>query len=575
MESLHVELLSIILSLLDDRSRRMMRLSNTLWFNRIRYNKFIVYLTRQEQVSSIIERLKKYMHPIELKFCKPRCTLTPLHYEELGQLTQLTSLDLGDARNESRQWTEPHPLSGLTNLETLENESELPLSVMRCFTKLRKIHVTAQHDNTCLDLVHFTNLEHADFRYSLNARDSFATLPCPHRLTYLHLNKLPKELPDLLQFTSLKEFLIEVDGLADIPHLPYLETMLLKADDARISPFNQKLTSLWLITNQVAGSVLQPLHNLRELDLSCFVGGDGANCPTLESLTNLRKLTLYYGNLSSAPDLEYLSALDNLEDLTLNSLPFAKESIDCALTATSAEKLTRFSVCGRRHVKKLSLELITKFGNLQTLQCQQVATFSVSGLVQLASTLTSLTLLDGPNLLSTVEALTALKQLTVHSSPCPHIDSHVLRISKLSRLEEFKFLLTTRIDTQNMQRLSNLTCLEMLVQTTELYEQMAQLQALQDLNITDYNLTDDAIELLQGAARLTCLYISHRSAWTSHSTSTWTGHTLTRLTSLQYLNVDPFKTINCFDEATFRRALPLLKWWGLQWKEYYFRRRTN
>jgi hypothetical protein len=414
MESLPAEILSKIISFLDDRSCRFMRLANTDWFHKIQYNKYTLRSTKQEQVSQIFDRLSKYTFPIELRFVDPQCTLTPQHYDELGRVTQLRRLDLDRAQDRTTHY-KTHPLNKLTNLEILE--SYFDAAVTRSFTKLRYLCIVNESDAKQLDLIRFTNLDTMNWNSYQNLRgapDPLSLVPYPHRLTCLRILYTPERLERLDLFTNLKELVINggyVKGslVVDIPHLPNLERLTM-VTDGRISPLNSKLTSLYFRCHRNDSSALLPFENLRELFFS-----SNHDCPDLDPLTNLRTLMLAFPQFHLPPDLKFLTAFLNLENLELSGFPRAlAENFDHLVTITPAEKLTLLKAFGRRHRDKPSASLahITKFGNLQSLELTHIIPSRIEGLTTLASTLTSLTLPDiDEGSLATLQALTALKTL--------------------------------------------------------------------------------------------------------------------------------------------------------------------
>eukprot|EP00029_Vermamoeba_vermiformis_P012837 TRINITY_DN778_c0_g1_i1.p1 TRINITY_DN778_c0_g1~~TRINITY_DN778_c0_g1_i1.p1 ORF type:complete len:510 (-),score=19.58 TRINITY_DN778_c0_g1_i1:84-1613(-) len=429
MEALPSEIKAIIGSLLDDRSRRVMRLANTQWFHRIRYNDFNLYFTKAEQVPHILTRLGRYASLIGITFRRPKCILTKQDYEMLGQLTQLRKLIVGRAMRNNVPVEDLHPLTNLTNLE--EADAFLPADIMYHVTSTKDINLISIEHAKLLDLARFSKLVDVQWfpRISDPPRtDLLLAVPHTRNITRLCFDSIPRETIDetnLMRYYNLKE--LTVSGLSqegnekpfDMPHLPNLEKLTLRVKNiGSLSQLHEKLTAF--------SARCERLHS-----------------PSLAALTKLQNFKLeWFMNEITLTDLQVLTALTNLENLTLrynhytnNSTDWTKafQFISSALTALELHQI------------ECKMDRITKFGNLKSLELTNFASENCAELGTL-SNLTNLALGElRTEIFSVIETLTNLKRLTIDNSygfydaSDPNNIPTVFHIVKLSGLEELSF----------------------------------------------------------------------------------------------------------------------------------------
>eukprot|EP00029_Vermamoeba_vermiformis_P012838 TRINITY_DN778_c1_g1_i1.p1 TRINITY_DN778_c1_g1~~TRINITY_DN778_c1_g1_i1.p1 ORF type:complete len:543 (+),score=67.87 TRINITY_DN778_c1_g1_i1:111-1739(+) len=492
MEDLPSETKAIIGSFLDDRSRRVMRLASTQWFNRIRYNDFVLYFTTEKQVPQILTKLGRYASPLSITFRKPKCTLTKQNYEAFGQLTQLRKLILDNAIRNDFSVEDLHPLTNLTNLEEIDRH--LPAEIMRHFVKVKKINFTAMEQVQLLDLPRFSKLEEVDW-YPQSLADPPTADPLlivhhTQHVTKLAVDSVPRDTIDernLTRYPNLKDLsILDFSGSNkrfDMPYLPNLEFLNLRTNNiGSLAPVHEKLTNL--------------LAQCRRLD-----------CSSLESLTKLQMLYLEWSlDELTIADLQVLTALTNLESLNLCYYNYNFNQTDWnELFQFVSSNLTALEV----REFECNLDHITKFGNLQSLEV-----IKFSGDASQLGTLSNLTnLIVGdaqPEIFSAIETLTKLKRLEIDNrfgndlDPSNAIPFH---IGKLSALEKLSFSYEgARIDENEMQHLPLTSLVIGWKVNANFLEIAAKLTGLDTLALRNAaQISDESLKQLSSLSNLTDL----------------------------------------------------------------------
>lgn len=530
------EIRAIIANFLDERSRRMMRLANTPWFNTIHYDDFTCNYTTEEQVPQIFQRLRRYEQPLGLTFKNSKFELKPQDYEEIGQLTQLTKLILNDARG-SKKVDVLLPLTTLTNLEIMDQR--LPPEIMQHYVNCRSLSFSFAEFKT-LDLTLFSKLENLGF-ISPEAETNFLQVVPPYQfmtglLAAFTQRKVIDE-KELTRFPKLTFLLLETlrepdEKCINLPHLPRLEDLVLRATHVGdgLALAHEKLTQLLVECSRIESS-------------------------TLEALTNLRHLSLIFSEREDLTirDLYFLTALNHLEHLSLEfsdaihwkeyttnqgqKYYYNKRTRQTTwelpegawwtkvLQMISAEKLSGLEIDG-----PLEMNHITKFGNLQSLKLLgfQVHTLSTEDF----ETLTNLTKLKlhklAPQMSSAIEKMTKLKQLRI-SSCSGNAQFDTFHIEKLVELEKLGLFSNNSnlLTTSAIQDLP-LTHLSMGWQADDTdMKIVAKITTLQSL-ILHSSVSDNAVLSLAGLSNLTRLTVNKPNM---------TGVNLTLLTSLRQLYV--------------------------------------
>jgi hypothetical protein len=101
-----------ILSFLEDRAKRQMRLANTYWFNIINYTNFHIWMPRESMMDEMVKRLSTYTQPIRLTLSKQGL----LHDADLVPISRLTNLTSFQLHQAQLEMTSLH-FSTLMNLE--------------------------------------------------------------------------------------------------------------------------------------------------------------------------------------------------------------------------------------------------------------------------------------------------------------------------------------------------------------------------------------------------------------------------------------------------------------------------
>jgi hypothetical protein len=538
MEEIPSEIRAIIATFLDERSRRMMRLANTPWFNTIHYDDFTFNYTTEEQVPQIFQRLRRYEQPLGLTFEKSKYELKPQDYEEIGQLTQLTKLILNNARGLKTTEDVLFPLTTLTNLEIMDQK--LPPKIIQHYVNCKSLSFTFVEFDT-LDLTLFSKLENLGFISPQTETNFLQSVPHNQFMTELLAAYIPRKIIDenaLTRFPKLKFLLVETlrepdEECINLPHLPHLEDLILSATHVGdgLALAHEKLTKLLVECSQIESSTLAALTNLRHLSL---------NFSSREDLT--------------IRDLYFLTALNHLEHLALEFYDNTKHwkeyttnqgqkyyynkrtmqttwelpegaSWTKVLRLISAEKLAGLEIRG-----PLKMNHITKFGNLQSLELLgfQERTLSTEDF----ETLTNLTKLKlrklAPQMGSAIAKMTKLKQL--HISSCSdNAQFDTFHIEKLVALEELVLFSnhSNLLTTSAIQDLP-LTHLSMGWQADDTdMKIVAKITTLQSL-ILHSTVSDNAVLSLAGLSNLTRLTVNKPNM---------TGVNLTLLTSLRQLHV--------------------------------------
>jgi hypothetical protein len=257
MENLPSEIKEIILEKLDDQTKRYTRLANKLWFDLIQYWNFQLFCLRDVDVDLACVTLSRYSWPIAITLRKPYLNAHTLILEHLTKLTNLTGLDLRDAK--------------------LRNPENYILQLTQ-LTRLKHIRVPG---NTESILGHYPNLTELSldgpFRYDLDAQ---------HLSYFSNLNSLITT-PATLQYG---------DWFFCLPNPSHLTSL----------SFN-----VWIPDNHPSGRLdcgnATRLVNLKRLEYECD-NGEAESFPLMTSLESLEASSLV--DLESFPNLTYLALND-------------------------------------------------------------------------------------------------------------------------------------------------------------------------------------------------------------------------------------------------------------------------
>jgi hypothetical protein len=502
METLPSELQSIIISLLDDKTRRIFRLANTQWFNRIRYDDFTFNFTTNEQLPLIFQRLQRYEFPIGIKFQKSKCAWTKQNFEMLGQLTQLTKFKSKELTFEEDEIPVADLLSKLTNLELLSEG--FPPKLNRRLFNLKKFKLSYYQEED-ISLSNFSKLEVITFQHIDNP---LSQVPHTQHITRINIAAEEMDSANLLKYPRLKQLTFMGDTKnpngTDFPYLPNMESLILRAPSTSLYQL-ERLTSLTWRTINIDFASLARLTKLRRLELSS---------PTSHTL--------------GVNGWQFLTALPNLEmlELHLSSWPDVGEILQF-VPSKKMSKLLLKSACASNR--------ITKFSNLQSLALSRFLTPAATELETL-SNLTCLTAAQvRAEMFPSIEKLTNLKVLDLRDVGLGPTDKDILHIEKLNALEELTYCALhyfqySPISDEAVQHLP----LKKLITWWPIHEpflkNIAKVTTLEHLELTQTeDLSDDAILHLTSLTNLTYLKMSG---------CTMTGVNLALLSSLQTIYVN-------------------------------------
>lgn len=541
MENLPFELLQQIASLMDDRSRRFMRLSSTKWFDIIKYNNFTCYFTRPQSLKQITERLisNSYAHQeIGLTFLKTHQDCKEVQVvDSISILTNLTSLflDYYQFQADANLWLK---LTTLTKLKSVRLKIEYPITLLQSMIQLTSMHFNRfklNYADVALALALNSNVQSLTFTTRAeNQLDIFATMANPSRLTRLRLDVprnyvlLPENEFSVSKLTNLRyldysEFKNTTGRCFQLSSLSSLEYLALSADLVDRFAQNTNLTYLAIRSRQTTAEYFEGITKLTKLKyLSLKTPHSSSAHRFLTAMTALSGFELWY----FANDIHETLAYLNSRQLTAATITFS----GVVSTCKPLQRLT----------------------SLEALVIQSNVAIDYSAISALTN-LTMLCLLMQISQTGTLAHLTKLKHLIVDcSSNVVLIDVDFRKLPNLERLQvpilntdTFNSLVSatklTALETGLSSQNYKLPFYELLEKlplqvfsgdlTTnhkdELWRALGRVTTLEEISAMNVE-GDEKVLYLTGLSRLTKLSLKN--------SKTMTGQHLTALTSLQVLN---------------------------------------
>lgn len=439
MEDLPKEIQRLITNLLELKSQRMLRSTNTKWFAFIRVDSFTLYFARLSTLPDMVDALLKYPYGITLRLEK---IFEPRKYREmLPELCRLTNLqDLFIDSEESYGLAEyTSELRKMAQLNALRITSEE--NILENFSNLTHLDLYVERGSDAAFEIIRQNAQLRSIVLHKQSCDVASALPDPKQLTHLEL--LNQQEPfqfDLSKLYNLKwvsisnshddeNHPIRLRGLTALEHL-YIADEAFDSFESNTRLTYLKISNYYTSQNQILNS-WHVLQNLRVLKMQHFYVDQMAPMEFFTALTALEKLTirpwnidgLDYVNRSSLTRLvvnfkgfqncKNLLPFKNLQNLTIQEESMAEKPNYGPLLASS--KLTRLSL-SVYHNSKQKLGFVT---NLTTLKCLKITgSFMLNNKVEFPPNfnLKSLTRLESLQLSlynATMATLTNLTRLTL------------------------------------------------------------------------------------------------------------------------------------------------------------------
>ena len=431
------EIIDLVISFMDIRTKRRVRSTNKYWFQYIQPSQFTIYFASQKTIPKIAQHFYQLYgdKPIGLKFKKLvlQEKIEDFPVQHFARLSHLTSLKLDLRRSPLKNATALTTLTNLLNINTLPLEIELtnltalltnkPISTnLKLYTSLRKLRISA---------------------YS-SILDPFALIGNPSRLTRLNIEIRQLEMAEssyniMTQFKNLTSLhFYQTNEHQNLRFLQYL-TNVEKLDLFRLSSNElfclTRLTSLAIVTI--------------------------TNMPNLQGFSALQKLRLVTLPLIKNGEFSFMSHLTDLENLSLNTLGDSE-----ALAAINSQKITRLEL---RNVREaVDLGHLSKLSTLLELHISENFTDnamlkSYDGLIRLTNLTTLCVSTQAPNSVrfTVVNCLTNLVRLLYNPDyQFRHVgmNEHVT-FSKLTNLESLTIGKHSQTVFNELQLLTRLTCL--------------------------------------------------------------------------------------------------------------------
>lgn len=548
LNSFPKEILLHIIYYMTDKSKRYLRLANTLWFELINYRDFTIYSADETTLPRIVSRLLKYDGTIGLAFKKSKIRD---HMAHVSRLTHLTSLDLPTL--DSSIWQNITVLTNLKNCPFSYAYSASPV-VLASLVNLTEIRIPNYKAVQLIEaLKKMSNLQ--SIRVSSNHDrflDLYSLLPCPSRLTHLdihgkmdHSNTTKFYNVKSLDYTNEWDMPVQVS----LDKFTALERLALsQASSHAFGDLPTQLKSLMLWEKYLNIVALTRLHQLKELSM-LRIDADDDQLAWIGGLTALRAL-----NLKAISEPEKTFCGEFLRHIKSNQLTKLIIYLDANFDTDHLTHLTSLRIL-RVHEECETLFNYNFISNLTRLKEIYVRTHSASPLVGLTAlhelkfmeiwpcyggeligfpeiSLASLTKLEhaaiAENSRVTLESLSALKHLTF------------LHVTKLDPDVDYSFL--------SELPLQQLTCNAQVPVPESFSKAMARLPDLQMLEISHLNTAQ--VLGLSSLQNLTRLYMRSCAVGVD-------GANLTRLTSVQALNIE-VNTFIPLNESEIKRRLPNL-----------------
>jgi hypothetical protein len=576
MELLPTETIALIISYLDQKSKRILRAINSRWYSLVKYSNFTLYLTKESDLPLIAERFSKYLWPIELEFKKPHHSLSYSSFKSyLTQITTLTGLKLRSLTSTSISGEDSAALTTLTNLQSID--AILKMDLTGKFCNLTSIGILAEmfYQRHFENFKLYSKLESVLLFFNVDKqKDVFQYFSNPTRITSLHLNNYGLQNTEhLTRFVNLKSLGHETSQKLPLK-FPALETL-----------FSNRPELL---------EGLETCTNLTSLDLANESPSDTAQLSTyascLRSLTKLKKLSIAYKHDNNRDEtMKILLSLPHLEEFTYLPTYGPEHLYLNVMSYIISKKLTKLEcLLNKAPTAGPTMSCIRQIGQLTTLKELNIrtehsiesgiASFFTSNRVEYEPlmNLTNLTNLrivaseQRAQRLGNISKLTKLRNL--------YVSAHIVEadLSALTNLENLHLMTMDQKSFASISTLTLLTNLQIntnakkikfstldklrLLRTLHItplvgissWQNLTLLTDLRELWIADFDTTESVVRLtsLQNLTFLHC--INSKSAPINFAT----------LTSLQkfYLSSNVPKEI----ENDIVRALPNLRHWMIR-----------
>lgn len=128
-------------------------------------------------------------------------------------------------------------------------------------------------------------------------------------------------------------------------------------------------------------------HSLKTLDLSsCQLTGDNLEIILSDEklYSSLRLLNLNYTDKLEYRHAKLITGFKKIKELLLNHCKLSKDAIDCILNSKNLQNtLEHLNICGANELKSESLNLITKFSCLKSLDLMEIEIFADNDFLEL------------------------------------------------------------------------------------------------------------------------------------------------------------------------------------------------
>lgn len=341
--SLPREIIDVILSVMDTRTKRIIRSASKYWHRYVQFDEFKVHFACAATLPAIVQHFTETYpnKPIGLSFekiifGKKKPKEFPVHH--LASMTQLTSLHFSEIR-----LTDADTAEKLTSLTNLLRISTMPVTDK--LTNLTSLGHVASYDLDILTL--YTNLRDLYFTTRSPIDNPFALVANPSRLTsiYLSADRIEltqndgkvmaqlsnlKKLEILLFQTALPRFFqyltslehlvfwrgIPQDDLFLLTRVTYLETHSMTVFNSTNRLTLPSIKQLVLNHMEEDRTFLTALTALENLRMRC--DGDYTN-EALQFITSRRLTRLEVQNVNDGFNVEHLSNLTTLMNLQIES----------------------------------------------------------------------------------------------------------------------------------------------------------------------------------------------------------------------------------------------------------------
>jgi hypothetical protein len=531
MEDLPKEILLSIANLLDLKARRMIRSTNTKWFDFIRIDNFTMYFVRPSMLPSMVDTLIRY--PYNIGVSLEKIFFQRKYRELLPELCRLTNLqdlfiDVDEGFSLAGYVTILRNLTALNSLRICTEGS-----ILTNFSKLTHLELHSENPEEIDQIIQQNSLLQSIVLYGTSV-DVASLHSDPTKVTNLELLNQTRPFPyNLSKFCNLKRVTVEIDNEIDpqdvqmfrVRGLTALEHFSISAEVFDSLECNTKLTYLSVSNyatqqDQSLFSSWTALQNLRVLKIKYTRVDQASKMDFFTALTALqqlnirpwnigvldyvnRTLTRLSLNITDFQTCKNLRPFECLQNLTIQADSYAPKPDYGPLLVSS--NLTRLSLALQN--SKQELYFVTK---LTTLKCLKIiGSFIRQNKVELPKhfnfkNLTNLESLQVPLYNDTMVTLTNLTRLTLDS------------LSNYSSKENHDF--------RALQGMTGLKILNSEFDVPdEAFETVGKLISLEDLSVCAIN--DAKVKLMTNLTNLKSLFVRYAAVIR--------GDELTKFTNLQ------------------------------------------